>query len=723
MATLAVTVEEGSALSGEGCSAFCEVLFLAKDGSKRFKRTTRSVKCAPGAVASWKETFTWVERNASDCVGGIQVVCWDHHLFVSNKNLGAVTIKLNHETLEENHIDDWFTLTPRAAANKGGKVHLHMSYSGLSSTAPAATPVAVVAAKSPITDTVTPEKTAAAAQPAPPKPSEADTPQDKPAAADSQAPAIATPASAPAPESDKQEGKRELTKSNEGKNNFLHSSANWGVRDNELKTSAFVVIPEEVAKRMAICNAGSTDNAEFDDEDEVGELDEDYADMCAGDDENESSAASTAVSPMAKLRADVQEVIGINKVAKGPLITSIEWQEQNLMVSLTSPKTSVCYTMLIPEEYPRGEFYAFGDDGCKDLGAGSLKVVFTRLVLLFASEQGVDPTPIFDVAALKKPRPLEQSADLGAELKWQDFEEEAENKEALREAISFVERSSASLGKDIKISFCVLDTTLFVRVIFHPSMFLDQQTAACWGINFDKPLVVELTLTAPYYFTSTIVPQINEFQSLEADSGVLKLADASSFGLQWFVHNRLERLMKSAGVWPPKSFTFFSDLVAMTTNKILACTQNCVICDKKLPFEMTKPAVCDNPLCIFSHMQFGLGEDVAAEIQHHPMETDLLIMLTCAATNSPDTRRFNPFPSCLEVKTTDDAGVVTTHNFMECDTPNLVKVRQVIECIPPISELAKYKETASLQKFLNRCQHTHTHVHTRNAASIRWRTC
>lgn len=63
-----------------------------------------------------------------------------------------------------------------------------------------------------------------------------------------------------------------------------------------------------------------------------------------------------------------------------------------------------------------------------------------------------------------------------------------------------------------------------------------------------------------------------------------------------------------------------------------------------------KPAVCGNPLCVFSHAQYGLGEDVSTFIRKNPEVADLLICTTYAASQG-DIRRFEPFPVGIEVPT------------------------------------------------------------------------
>lgn len=90
------------------------------------------------------------------------------------------------------------------------------------------------------------------------------------------------------------------------------------------------------------------------------------------------------------------------------------------------------------------------------------------------------------------------------------------------------------------------------------------------------------------------------------------------------------------------------NLVSELVDAIRNCNKSCIICNKPLEFVGLKPAVCADPLCTFSHMQFGLGEDVIAALNSHPEVIDLLISLTSAAAGA-DITRFNPFPAGVEV--------------------------------------------------------------------------
>ena len=81
---------------------------------------------------------------------------------------------------------------------------------------------------------------------------------------------------------------------------------------------------------------------------------------------------------------------------------------------------------------------------------------------------------------------------------------------------------------------------------------------------------------------------------------------------------------------------------------------------------MLKPSICDSQVCMFSHEQFGLGVDPAAEIAAEPEVVDLLISFSKASAAQGDPRRFNPFPTSIEVKWKDPkTGHDITKRFKE----------------------------------------------------------
>ena len=120
-----------------------------------------------------------------------------------------------------------------------------------------------------------------------------------------------------------------------------------------------------------------------------------------------------------------------------------------------------------------------------------------------------------------------------------------------------------------------------------------------------------------------------------------------SFTLAWQIHQRLRENFH----WPMRTSPSdaLSKLYLFLQDKVKNATRYCVICDKQLDYVGLKPAVCDQPLCVYSHMQYGLGEDIMSFIQFNPEVTDLLICLTVAAAQG-DTKRFQPFPAGVEAR-------------------------------------------------------------------------
>lgn len=128
-----------------------------------------------------------------------------------------------------------------------------------------------------------------------------------------------------------------------------------------------------------------------------------------------------------------------------------------------------------------------------------------------------------------------------------------------------------------------------------------------------------------------------------------------------------KKAKKSTPNWPPKPDNrFIVNAINHCVLRINDCTKTCIICDGPLPFQMIKPSVCSNPLCVHSYEQYGLGADVATEIRDSSDVVDLLISF-CYAISSGDTRRFNPFPLGVEVKKLDENKREITENFVKED--------------------------------------------------------
>lgn len=124
-----------------------------------------------------------------------------------------------------------------------------------------------------------------------------------------------------------------------------------------------------------------------------------------------------------------------------------------------------------------------------------------------------------------------------------------------------------------------------------------------------------MDIISPYYLDSTKPPALRCYQSDTRNLGDA-LVSVRSFGLQWFLQKRLENFLSKN--WPPRHTHLFLDICSYAIDKIMTCTDTCMICDKKLLFSMLKPSICEDPLCLFSHEQFGLGVDPASEIASSP---------------------------------------------------------------------------------------------------------
>jgi hypothetical protein len=51
-------------------------------------------------------------------------------------------------------------------------------------------------------------------------------------------------------------------------------------------------------------------------------------------------------------------------------------------------------------------------------------------------------------------------------------------------------------------------------------------------------------------------------------------------------------------------------ILDMIEKVVKHCPENCLICGNELSYAGIKPVVCENPACIFSYEQYGLGVDV-----------------------------------------------------------------------------------------------------------------
>uniref|UniRef100_A0A6B2L8T5 Poly [ADP-ribose] polymerase n=1 Tax=Arcella intermedia TaxID=1963864 RepID=A0A6B2L8T5_9EUKA len=152
-------------------------------------------------------------------------------------------------------------------------------------------------------------------------------------------------------------------------------------------------------------------------------------------------------------------------------------------------------------------------------------------------------------------------------------------------------------------------------------------------------------------------------------------------------------------IWPPKS-AFFNGLLTFVTEKILHCTENCLICDKILEFAMLKPSICEDKLCVFGLEQYGLGLDPAAEISSNPEVVDLLISFTRGAVHGADIRRFQPYPRHVESPNGDKSFVLNKN--AEPTNSDMPLVGRVIDLFPSVQQMSQFKTSTLLREHLDK---------------------
>jgi hypothetical protein len=96
-----------------------------------------------------------------------------------------------------------------------------------------------------------------------------------------------------------------------------------------------------------------------------------------------------------------------------------------------------------------------------------------------------------------------------------------------------------------------------------------------------------------------------------------------NFGLYWTLEHRVredvlplyypfdEKLLKMQ-----KQPNFVEKLFQGFEDALLSCNKRCLICGVTLSYEGLKPCTCENPLCIFSRENYGLGLDIGTELEN-----------------------------------------------------------------------------------------------------------
>lgn len=243
-----------------------------------------------------------------------------------------------------------------------------------------------------------------------------------------------------------------------------------------------------------------------------------------------------------------------------------------------------------------------------------------------------------------------------------------------------------------------------IYLCFDPTEKLDisDMVASAWGINLKKYICISLTFNS-YYLESDNIPSIDAYQC--GDLSTSNLLDGQvKFGLYWTVQEMLKTKFFKI-YWPHSKYeqlqartgkNYMIAVMEKAIEAIKSSPQLCMICGQQLPYAGLKPTVCDSPLCVFSHEEYGLGVDLESVIKESPEVVDLAITMTYAAAKANKTRYdpFEPFPMGLQA-TLKDGSKAT---FLTPDNKrNHEKVREVLEKIPSLTILTSWIDKGILK--------------------------
>lgn len=414
------------------------------------------------------------------------------------------------------------------------------------------------------------------------------------------------------------------------------------------------------------------------------------------------------MSKRQQLKVVVKHLVDTIARSQGAVIKDLEFDGDAITFTLFAPDVDNYCTLNIPENWPRGSFELFDNEGVQELGRGSLPEIFNRLVGNFARLHNVRPIPQFQELAAAadevEPLPLARQVStlsVGDDELFIAGPIASENAAPLREAIAHLQ---TKFGRQCVGVMVTGNADHILRFRFSTE-FIDDETAKVWGMTPGIPVIIEISFAAPYFLKSSRRPDFDVYQCDVKDVSVNLTSDKLQFQLQWQLRQRITEHL----VWPipsDKVKPTFEKFYETMYDRLKNCTKYCIICDNELGYVGLKPAVCDRQLCVFSHSQYGLGEDVGLFIQNNPEVTDLLICLCCAAAQG-EVRRFNPFPNGIEVRVSADGGPPRgkpddkSLSFVDGEQRNGAFVNEILQKIPSVKELAKYTTTQELRDFLD----------------------
>eukprot|EP00253_Pinus_taeda_P013918 PITA_13918 len=155
----------------------------------------------------------------------------------------------------------------------------------------------------------------------------------------------------------------------------------------------------------------------------------------------------------------------------------------------------------------------------------------------------------------------------------------------------------------------------------------------------------------------------------------------------------------------------FVRFLLFTASRFASLFKRCIVCNKGLPFTVSRLCSCADELCLFGFEVLGLGAQVLPELVRMPLELiDLEISLASAAANGYRDV-FEPFPPfLLQEREIRQRSKVLNDNDIENpnDNPtsmsnprnknkNMDALRSIIKSFPPVSEMRLCADEAELR--------------------------
>eukprot|EP00698_Gefionella_okellyi_P020493 TRINITY_DN643_c0_g1_i1.p1 TRINITY_DN643_c0_g1~~TRINITY_DN643_c0_g1_i1.p1 ORF type:complete len:652 (-),score=119.59 TRINITY_DN643_c0_g1_i1:302-2257(-) len=375
----------------------------------------------------------------------------------------------------------------------------------------------------------------------------------------------------------------------------------------------------------------------------------------------------------------------------GSLVADLNLDGYELNFTLRHQQREIVTTLVIPSSFPRGDYKVVDHHGMREIGPGSLQHHMATLINGFAAECDVDTIPLLDMDSTDDLAALGSVDEETARL----FE--SPHAKNITVAIDAFTKKFGAQKCGLFVSMSNFEHTLRFLI---DTDFLSHDLAHCFGVVHGLPIVYEMLVSIS---VPNQRPKVTIFQAPSPDLNAASITNTQPFRLSWQLQQRLKEHLK----WPAVDLTqCLISLYELMCLKVQQASSFCVICDEKLACQASKPCVCDKPLCTFSFMQYGLGEDVGEYVQSHPEVTDLLIVLTNAAAHG-DVKRFNPFPAGVETRVvttpadTQSKLCETVYNFLdEHNQPSPAKVVEVLRLMPKVDWMLQYKTTERLRDAL-----------------------